>query len=50
MITTIPKNPIQNQNFFINYNDPNNIPVANDTYVLQNITNNMVSNVFKTFG
>jgi len=46
VVTTIPNQPIENQNFFTNYSEIDNVPVPFNTYVLQNTSNNNVSNTF----
>jgi hypothetical protein len=46
VVTTIPSQPIENESFFTNYSEINNAPVSLNTYVLQNTSNNNVSNTF----
>lgn len=47
-ITTIPSNPTEYNNFFLNYSEINNEPISLNTYVLQNTSNINVSNPFIT--
>lgn len=46
IVTTIPLNPTEYQNFFLNYSEINNVPISLNTYVLQNTSNINVSNTF----
>jgi hypothetical protein len=46
LVTTIPSQPIENVNFFLNYSEINNIPQSQNTYILKDENDIDVSDTF----